>query len=127
MTSQLDMPGRRQVDHREANGTRVVSEGDGNIQSRVGVCTYLKGHSKLDDANGRTFEPFIEANWLHNTRNFGASLDGVRIDQAGARNIGELKAGVEAKVSQAVSLWGNVAQQIGGKGYSDTLGMKVSF
>lgn len=128
--AQLTYMGVKADDHREANGTRVVSEGDGNIQSRLGVRTYLKGHSALDDNAGRTFEPFIEANWLHNTRNFGASLDGVRVDQAGARNIGELKAGVEAKVSQAVSLWGNVAQQLGDKGYSDTqgtLGMKVSF
>jgi len=128
--AQLTYMGVQADDHREANGTRVTSEGDGNIQSRLGVRTYLKGHSKLDDTDGRTFEPFIEANWLHNTRSFGATLDGVRIDQAGARNIGELKVGVEAKVSQTVSLWGNVAQQMGDKGYSDTqgtLGMKVSF
>lgn len=112
------------------NGTKVTSEGDGNIQSRLGVRTYLKGHNAIDDNSGRTFEPFIEANWLHNTHSFGASLDGVRIDQAGARNIGELKAGVEAKLSQTVNLWGSVAQQIGDKGYSDTqctLGLRVSF
>lgn len=128
--AQLTYMGVQADDHREANGTKVTSEGDGNIQSRLGVRTYLKGHSKLDDASGRTFEPFIEANWLHNTRNFGATLDGVRIDQAGARNIGELKAGVEAKLNETVSLWGNVAQQMGDTGYSDTqgtLGMKVSF
>lgn len=128
--AQLTWMGVSVDDHREANGTKVTSEGDGNIQSRLGVRTYLKGHNAIDDNNGRTFEPFVEASWLHNTHNFGASLDGVRIDQAGARNIGELKAGVEAKLSQTVSLWGSVAQQVGGKGYSDTqgtLGLKVGF
>jgi outer membrane autotransporter protein len=128
--AQLTYMGVSADDHRESNGTKVTSEGDGNIQSRLGVRTYLKGHNALDDNNGRTFEPFVEANWLHNTRNFGASLDGVRIDQNGARNIGELKAGVEAKLSQTVNLWGSIGQQLGDKGYSDTqgtLGVKVNF
>lgn len=128
--AQLTYMGVQADSHREANGTKVTSEGDGNIQSRLGVRTYLKGHSAADDNSGRTFEPFIEANWLHNTRRFGASLDGVRIDQDGARNIGELKAGVEAKLSRNVNLWGSVGQQLGDQGYSDTqgtLGIKVSF
>lgn len=117
-------------DHKEANGTNVQFEGDGNIQTRLGVRTFIKGHSKLDNGKDRTFEPFVEANWIHNTKNFGASLDGVRIDQAGTRNIGELKAGVEAKINKNVNLWGNVGQQIGDKGYSDTqatIGFKVNF
>lgn len=128
--AQITYMGVSADDYREANGTRVTSEGDGNIQSRLGVRTYLRGHSAADDTTGRTFEPFVEANWLHNTENFGASLDGTRIDQAGARNIAELKTGVEAKLSQNVNLWGNVAQQIGDKGYSDLqgmLGVKVTF
>jgi len=117
-------------DHKEANGTNVQFEGDGNIQTRLGVRAFIKGHSKLDNGKDRTFEPFVEANWIHNTKNFGASLDGVRIDQAGTRNIGELKAGVEAKINKNLNLWGNVGQQIGDKGYSDTqatIGFKVNF
>jgi autotransporter family porin len=48
----------------------------------------------------------------------------------GNRNIGELKVGVEGQLSQRLQLWGNVAQQIGDNGYSDTqgmLGIKYSF
>lgn len=48
----------------------------------------------------------------------------------GAKNIAELKAGVEAKVNARLHLWGNIGQQIGGNGYSDTqaiLGVKVLF
>ncbi|KFC06853.1 outer membrane autotransporter, partial [Trabulsiella guamensis ATCC 49490] len=47
-----------------------------------------------------------------------------------ARNIGELKAGVEGQLTKNVTLWGNVGQQIGDKGYSDTaamIGIKASF
>ena len=52
------------------------------------------------------------------------------MDQAGTRNIGELKVGVDGQLSRNVNLWGNVAQQVGDKGYSDSsamLGLKVSF
>jgi autotransporter family porin len=114
----------------ESNGTRVTGEGDGNIQTRLGARVFIKGHSTLDDGKERTFEPFIEANWIHNTETFGATLNGVRVDQAGTRNIGELKVGVDGQLSRNVNLWGNVAQQVGDKGYSDSsamLGLKVSF
>lgn len=114
----------------ESNGTRVTGEGDGNIQTRLGARVFIKGHSALDDGKERTFEPFVEANWIHNTETFGATLNGVRVNQAGTRNIGELKAGVEGQLSRNVNLWGNVAQQVGDAGYSDSsamLGLKVSF
>ena len=114
----------------ESNGTRVTGEGDGNIQTRLGARAFIKGHSTLDDGKERTFEPFIEANWIHNTETFGATLNGVRVNQAGTRNIGELKVGVDGQLSRNVNLWGNVAQQVGDKGYSDSsamLGLKVSF
>jgi autotransporter family porin len=114
----------------ESNGTRVEFDGDGNIQTRLGVRAFIKGNSELDNGKGRTFEPFVEANWIHNTHDFSAKLDGVRVREAGTRNIGELKVGVEAKLNNRVNLWGNVGQQIGDKGYSDTqamLGLKVNF
>nr|WP_163332368.1 autotransporter outer membrane beta-barrel domain-containing protein [Enterobacter bugandensis] len=114
----------------ESNGTRVTGEGDGTIQTRLGARAFIKGHSTLDDGKERTFEPFIEANWIHNTETFGATLNGVRVNQAGTRNIGELKVGVDGQLSRNVNLWGNVAQQVGDDGYSDSsamLGLKVSF
>lgn len=122
--------GVRADDLTESNGTRVTGEGDGNIQTRLGARAFIKGHSTLDDGKQRTFEPFIEANWIHNTETFGATLNGVRVNQAGTRNIGELKVGVDGQLSRNVNLWGNVAQQVGDKGYSDSsamLGLKVSF
>lgn len=118
-------------DHIESNGTRVQFNGDGNIQTRLGVRAFIKGHNaKLDDGKRRTFEPFVEANWIHNTNEFGVDMNGVGISQVGTKNIGELKAGVEAKVNDNIKLWGNVAEKIGDRGYNDTqamFGMKVSF
>ncbi len=37
--------------------------------------------------------------------------------------LGEVRTGVEAKVNNNLSLWGNVGVQLGDKGYSDTQGM----
>lgn len=116
--------------HREDNGTLVNSEGDGNVQTRLGIRTYLKSHHAIDEGKSRTFEPFIEANWLHNTLSYSAKMDDVRISQAGTRNIGELKVGVEGKINSRLNLWGNVGTQVGDKGYNDssaTIGIKYNF
>lgn len=117
-------------DHREANGTRVTGDSSGNVMTRLGLRTYINGHSKLDEGRDRTFQPFVEANWIHNTRNFSTNFNGVSLSQSGARNIGEMKTGVEGQLNKNLTLWGNVAQQFGDKGYSDTsamLGVKMSF
>lgn len=109
--------------HREANGTRVKGKGDGNLQTRLGLKAFIKGHSAIDEGKGREFQPFVEANWIYNTQSYGVTMNGVTNYQAGTRNIGELKAGVEGQLGKNLHLWGNVAQQIGDKGYSDTQGM----
>lgn len=115
--------------HTEANGTKVWGRGD-NVSTRLGVRAYLQGHSAIDDNTGRKFQPFVEANWLYNSKSFGATMNGVTDSQAGTRNVGELKVGVEAHLNKNVNMWGSIAQQVGGKGYSDTqatIGIKFSF
>ncbi|XKD94912.1 autotransporter outer membrane beta-barrel domain-containing protein [Morganella morganii] len=84
-------------EHREKNGTRVENEGNGNIQIRL----------------------FIEANRIHDTRNFSARMDGVNISQKGTKNPGEVKVGVEGQINPYLNLWGNVDVRIGGNGYND--------
>ncbi|HFZ0820225.1 TPA: autotransporter outer membrane beta-barrel domain-containing protein [Enterobacter cloacae] len=116
--------------HTEGNGTRINSDGDGNIQTRLGTRVFLKGHSNIVEGKDREFEPFVEANWLHNTRSYSTSMNSVRISQDGARNIGELKTGVEGQLSRNLTAWGNVGQQVGDKGYFNTeamLGVKYSW
>lgn len=117
-------------DHRETNGTVVKGKGDGNVQTRLGVRTFLRGHDVSDAGTGRNFEPFVEVNWLHNSSGFSATMDNVKVSQAGERNLGEVKAGVEAKLDQNLNLWGNVGTRMGKEGYSDSsamIGVKVNF
>ncbi|MGH1501616.1 autotransporter outer membrane beta-barrel domain-containing protein [Yersinia proxima] len=117
-------------EHTETNGTSVGSQGDGNLMTRLGVRTYFNGHNKIDDGKNREFQPFIEANWIHNTNNFGATMNGVSSSMDGAKNIAEIKVGVEGKINSNLNLWGNVGTQVGGKGYSDNaamIGVKYNF
>ncbi|PVZ85057.1 hypothetical protein C9426_21270 [Serratia sp. S1B] len=128
--AQLTWMGVKADDHREANGTQVKGEGDGNLQSRLGVKAFINGYSDQDKGKDRVFQPFVEANWVHNSKDFGSNLDGQSIKQDGAANIAELKLGVEGQLSKQVNLWGNVGQQVGNNGYSDTsvmLGAKYNF
>ncbi|HEN3278946.1 TPA: autotransporter outer membrane beta-barrel domain-containing protein [Yersinia enterocolitica] len=128
--AQITWMGVKADEHREANGTQVSGEGDGNIQTRLGVRSYMKGHHAIDNDKDREFQPFVEANWIHNTKDFGTSMNSVDVKQAGTKNIGELKLGVEGQLNKQLNVWGNVGQQLGDKGYSDTavmLGVKYHF
>ncbi|HCP1380649.1 TPA: autotransporter outer membrane beta-barrel domain-containing protein [Escherichia coli] len=128
--AQVVWMGVKADEHRESNGTRVENTGDGNVRTRLGVKTWIKGHNRMDDGKSREFRPFVEVNWLHNTREFGTRMNGVTVHQDSARNIGEVKAGVEGQINDRLNLWGNVGIQAGDKGYSDTsamLGVKYTF
>ncbi|RLP44338.1 autotransporter outer membrane beta-barrel domain-containing protein [Salmonella enterica] len=117
-------------EHQDSNGNRVESLGDGNVRTRLGVKTWIKSHNKMDDGKFREFNPFIEANWLHNTRDFSARMDGVTTKQAGGRDIGEVKVGLEGQITSHLNMWGNVGVQVGDKGYNNTsamLGLKYTF
>lgn len=109
--------------HREANGTRVKDNTDGNLMTRLGVKAFINGHNAIDDGKSREFQPFVEANWIHNTKTTSVKMDDVSNDMRGTKNIGELKVGVEGQITPRLNVWSNVAQQIGDKGYSDTRGM----
>lgn len=109
--------------HREANGTRVKDDTDGNLMTRLGVKAFINGHNAIDDGKSREFQPFVEVNWIHNTQTASVKMDDVSNDMRGTKNIGELKVGVEGQITPRLNVWSNVAQQIGDKGYSDTRGM----
>ncbi|EFL6598596.1 autotransporter outer membrane beta-barrel domain-containing protein [Escherichia coli] len=121
--AQITWMGVKDSDHTRKDGTRVETEGDGNVQTRLGVKTYLNSHHQRDDGKQREFQPYIEANWINNSKVYAVKMNGQTVGREGARNLGEVRTGVEAKVNNNLSLWGNVGVQLGDKGYSDTQGM----
>lgn len=117
-------------DNREANGTLVKDDTAGNLLTRMGVKAYINGHNAIDNDKSREFQPFVEANWIHNTQPASVKMDDVSSDMRGTKNIGELKVGIEGQITPRLNVWGNVAQQVGDQGYSNTqglLGVKYSF
>lgn len=112
--------GVKAEDHREANGTRVSGDGSNALQTRLGIRSWLNSYGSEDNQHGRTLQPFIEANWIHNTQRFATRMDGETISQAGAENVGEVKIGITGRLNPQLSLWGNVGHQLGGKSYSST-------
>ncbi|WP_061278155.1 autotransporter outer membrane beta-barrel domain-containing protein [Cedecea neteri] len=128
--AQVTWMGVKSGDVTEANGTRVSAEGENNVQTRLGARAFLRGHNQMDSGKDRNFQPFVKVNWLHNTKRNGVVMNGVSLEQAGAVNVGEVKLGVEGQLSRQTALWGNVGQQLGDKGYSNTatmVGIKYSF
>ncbi|MGB8664616.1 MAG: autotransporter outer membrane beta-barrel domain-containing protein, partial [Serratia inhibens] len=128
--AQVVWMGVRADGHQEANGTQVSGEGDGNIMTRLGIKTYLKGHHASDNGKEREFQPYFELNWLHNTRDFATKMDDSTVSQNGASNLAEAKVGLEGQINPRLNLWGNVGVQMGDAGYNDSaamVGMKYNF
>lgn len=116
--------------HTEANGSRIENDANNNIQTRLGFRTFIRTQEKNSGPHGDDFEPFAEMNWLHNSKDFAVSMNGVKVEQDGARNLGEIKLGVNGNLNPAASVWGNVGVQLGDNGYNDTavmVGLKYKF
>ena len=114
----------------EDNGTRVQDIGNDNLQTRLGMRLYLKGHSSLDEGKQREFKPYVELDWLHNTHAADIRMNTVRITQQGAQNVAQLKLGVQGQLTSALNVWGGTALQAGNNRYSDVsvmVGMKYAF
>ncbi|HFM5211144.1 TPA: autotransporter YcgH [Escherichia coli] len=116
--------------HTEANGSRIENDANHNIQTRLGFRTFIRTQEKNSGPHGDDFEPFVEMNWIHNSKDFAVSMNGVKVEQDGARNLGEIKLGVNGNLNPSASVWGNVGVQLGDNGYNDTavmVGLKYKF
>lgn len=112
-------------DVKEDNGTKVKMN-DGGFSNRLGVRVY--GYSA--DKKGRQWQPFIEANWLYNGYTDAVKMDSTRLESDTPKHRYEVKAGVEAKLSNQWSLWGNIGTQQGASEYRNVeggLGVKYTW
>ncbi|EPM0023606.1 autotransporter outer membrane beta-barrel domain-containing protein [Citrobacter farmeri] len=124
--AQVIWSGMKADRHQEVNGTRV--EGSGNAQTRLGLNL---SYDALDEQeSGKLYTVYGEVNWLHSTNNANVTMDNVRVEQAGSRNLGEVKLGFEGQPTEALTLWTNLAQRVGTEHYTDTsvnVGIKYQF
>lgn len=116
--------------HRESGGTLIESQSDNALQTRLGIMLSRDGVSSRDKNSGKLFTTYLAANWLYNTKPTRVTMNDDSVGFAGERNVGELKAGINGRLSPRLDVWGNVAQQIGGNGYhavSGVLGVSYRF
>jgi autotransporter family porin len=112
-------------DVKEDNGTKVKMN-DGGFSNRLGVRVY--GYSA--DRQGRQWQPFIEVNWLYHGYTDAVKMDNTRLESDTPKHRYEVKAGVEAKLNNQWSLWGNIGTRQGGSEYRSVeggLGVKYSW
>lgn len=107
--------------HVETNGTKVNGRGENNVQTKLGVKAFWDINQQRNNVK-QEFRPYIEANWIYNTEQYGASMNGHSAFISGTRNIGEARMGIVGTINDKFSVNASVTQQIGGKGYSDTQG-----
>ena len=94
----------------------VTFEGKDNIRTKLGVKTYVFGKHSGD------FSPFVELNRIHNTETYVITMSGVTVDQVGAENQGEVRAGADWRINDAFSVWGYFGITSGSDGYSNREG-----
>lgn len=114
----------------EKNGTRVKLKGHGNVQTRLGTRFYVQSNSSGAAKDIGPFQLYAEANWIHNTRKFGVTMNEDSFTQAGASNLAEVKLGGEKKLGKNFHLWGNVGSKFGSHSYKElsaTIGAKYVF
>ena len=128
LEGQVIRMGVRGGDHFEhSTGTTVAGTGAGNVRTRLGFTLY---HLFANDRKGTAVKPYLTLNWYHDTKSFGAVMDGVKDTITGSRNFGEVKLGVEGKVTKNVNLWGAAGYQMGSHGLWNVealIGAKILF
>ncbi|WP_127960419.1 autotransporter outer membrane beta-barrel domain-containing protein, partial [Serratia microhaemolytica] len=123
---QLTYNGAKMGTHTESNGTVIEQVGRDNLQTRVGITLANDSEAK----NGEVLKTYLDINYLYNSNPSGVTMDGMRVMEDGKRNLFELKFGLEGQLNQSVSIWGNIGQQFGEKGYDDKsamLGVRYKF
>lgn len=125
--AQIIYMGVNTKDHIESNGTLIESRGEDNIQTRLGIRAYVSSFNSYANVESKIFQPFVETNWIHNSKDFSIVMNGVSNKQKGAKDLGEIKLGTEIKLNKNFDIWGNLSYQWGKNSYKDsqaTLGFK---
>ncbi|HAK8195560.1 TPA: autotransporter outer membrane beta-barrel domain-containing protein, partial [Salmonella enterica] len=95
-------------------GTRISGQNDDSWTTRLGV----RVDGKLDKESGR-IQPFMEVNWLHASDNASATFGDAKVSQDLPNDRMEVKVGIQANVSERLSVYAQAAGQKGKNDYGD--------
>lgn len=94
------------------NNTHFKKQKTNGVQTKLGA---RLTHEFSDVA----IAPFIEANWVHNSMDDIAGVNGQTFKSDMGKNVGEAKMGLSGHINDNVSVWGNVSGQFGTDNYRD--------
>ncbi|MDN0086314.1 autotransporter outer membrane beta-barrel domain-containing protein [Yersinia nurmii] len=123
--------GIKTKNHVDAYGTLISPKDKHHWMTNVGLRSYMLINSgALSEKRTLSVKPYLETNWIHNSKAAGIIMDNAKIDRSGGKHIAEVKLGIESLFNKNLNIWGNLGHQMGKQGYSDTnagLGVKYLF
>ena len=111
-------------------GSENLSDRNMDIYGKHNITTRLGARVTLETNGATNFSPYLEANWVYNTKDYGARWGEVESYQEGAGSQAEVKLGAETFFTDAFSGYAQLRLNWGGDGYSrkeGSLGLKYRF
>lgn len=113
-----------QYDEIHNDAQDVEFEGSNNIRTRLGA------RAILTEEGNKDFNAFVETNWVHNSKEYGATISGLTVNQTGSKNQAEARIGMDWHLTQDISVWGRLGASFGSDGYSEregSIGVRYQF
>lgn len=112
------------TDYDNIDGENIEFEGQHNITTRLGA------RLTMETSGATNFSPYLEANWVHNTKEYGVQWGEAESYIEGTQNQAELKFGAETFFTDSFSGYAQIRANWGGDGYNrqeGSLGLKYRF